>query len=219
MNATSWGLRCFLCRAFVSEDCPEATDAGGTVCHGAYREPCFFQGPAPLPTFRALSLLGTCRQIYNEAVDLLYTENTFNIDYLDTLKRMIEVAPERLRHIQRVHVTTALWKIWSEDLTRPSENAFAAWENFWLLLATVFTGLQWLRVDLYGTYTTRRLDEESVKPMLQIKALKEFHLEVWRDATHAAPQGRDLATSIPLQAYIRERVCKETSVEDRRLEV
>ncbi|KAL8709058.1 MAG: hypothetical protein Q9225_007508, partial [Loekoesia sp. 1 TL-2023] len=118
--------------------------------------------------------------IYIEAVDLLYDTNTFNIDALEPLQMFIKWIGQRVQAIQTVHVNIAMWRIRYRDVTRFTEVAFAEWSQFWELLAQYFTGLQHVRLDIYGT-SRAGLNQGDLDPVLGLRGLKSFDLAVWRD--------------------------------------
>ncbi|KAL9583136.1 MAG: hypothetical protein Q9212_002885 [Teloschistes hypoglaucus] len=206
-------LECYLCRNFSKD---KFTKSGATYqmynrCQGSQKEPCFFSRPERA-SYRPLSLLLTCRQIYSEGVDLLYSENTFNMDLGDTVNAFDNVTGTRSHKVQTVHVNMAMWKIRYQDISRgiESKHASSAWESYWSDLGDVFKGLQHLRLDIFGTSPTE-LSQNDLQPLLVLPMLKSFDLVVWRDSNQPDSIGQDLALSAPLQTYIRENLCKSFS--------
>ena len=195
-------LRARCCQAFSTS----STDTSPR-CQGSQKEPCFFSGPAETP-LNALSLLLTSRQIYTEALDLLYATNVFNIDALEPLQLFIKWTQQRVQSIQTVHVNIAMWRIRCRDINQQTEVAFAEWSLFWELLARWFTGLKHVRLDIYGT-SRAGLGERDLEPLLGLRGLKRFELVLWRDVDGEGASGQDLAISRPLEAYVRRRVCEE----------
>ncbi|KAL8938837.1 MAG: hypothetical protein Q9216_003676 [Gyalolechia sp. 2 TL-2023] len=197
-------LRCFTCCAFYKSTGPTGEDTS-FMCQGSQKEPCFFSGPAQTP-LSALSLLLTSRQIYIEAVNLLYATNIFNIDTLEPLQMFIKWTGQRVQSIQTVHVNIAMWKIRCRSINQPSSAAFAEWTQFWQHIGQYFTGLLHVRLDIWGT-SRKGLQETDMHPLLGLSGLKSFDLAVWRDINeHSA--GQNLALSQPLQTYIRDHVCE-----------
>lgn len=197
-------LRCYACRAFNKSATPTGEDTQPR-CQGSQKEPCFFFGP-PQTLSSALSLLLTSRQIYIEAVDLLYATNTFSIDALEPLQMFIKWTGQRVQSVQTVHVNIAMWKIRCRSINIPSPEAFTEWTLFWQLLAKHFTGLLHVRLDVYGT-SREGFQQSDVQPLQKISGLKTFDLAVWRDAHAQGSTGQDLALSQPLQAYVRDNIC------------
>ncbi|KAL9598170.1 MAG: hypothetical protein Q9219_004667 [cf. Caloplaca sp. 3 TL-2023] len=200
-------LRCFPCRAFHT-DTNAPTPTGQTPyprCQGSQKEPCFFSGPAE--HFGALSLLLSSRQIYTEAVDLLYSTNIINIDSLEPLQMFIKWVGQRVTSIRTVHVNIAMWRIRCREVSRIDECAFAEWAQFWQLLGEWFTGLQFVRLDIYGT-SHAGLNQADLQPLLGLEDLKTFDLSVWRDTNGGDLAGQDTALSRPLEAFVRASVCE-----------
>lgn len=207
-------LKCFPCRAFYTCTTPHKNriPSGGDAyprCQGSQQEPCFFSGPVDTP-FSASSLLLTCRQTYNEAFDVLYTDNTFNVDNLETLQLMIQVMGSRISSIQAVHVSTAMWKIHFSELTRLSDAAFEEWKKFWHLIAESMSGLQHLRLDIYGT-SRAGLEKGDLEPLLQLRGLRSFDLALWQDTNDQDLPGQGSTIVGPMQSTIRNHVCEGRS--------
>ncbi|KAL8834510.1 MAG: hypothetical protein Q9176_007453 [Flavoplaca citrina] len=200
----------YLCRDF-------STDMGSASCRrcqGSQAEPCFFAGPEIAPfRFKPLSLLLTCKQVYDEAVGLLYSANTFNFDYEGVLFQFLALDARRHSHqIRTVHVNTAMWKIVTPEMdpkynvVHPALGRGERWTEFWALLLK-FAGLQHVRVDIYGT-AQDGLRMEHLEPILQLRGLKTFDLAIWRDVSRPDGPKQDWALSLPLQESIRRRVCR-----------
>lgn len=197
-------LRCYVCRAFHKARTPTGEDTQPR-CQGSQKEPCFFFGP-PQSLSSVLSLLMTSRQIYLEAIDLLYATNTFSIDSLEPLQMFIKWTGQRVQSVQTVHVNIAMWKIRCRSINILSPEAFNEWVLFWQLLAKHFTGLLHVRLDVYGT-SREALQRSDMQPLLKLSGLKSFYLAVWTDAHAQSSTGQDPALSEPLQAYVRDNVC------------
>ncbi len=195
----------YLCRDFSTDATSLDGQSSYPRCQGSQREPCFFSGPEG-PSFRPLSLLLTCKQIYNEAVALLYSCNTFNFDNSATLCQFMNlVTSHHSNYVRTVHVNTAMWKIRCSDviqLSRPN-SSWEAWTGLWRLLAK-FKGLQHLRLDIYGS-SKERLLLDDLEPLFQLRGLKTFDLAIWRQTS-----GLDLSLSVPLQDIIRSNVYKQS---------
>ncbi|KAI4104936.1 MAG: hypothetical protein L6R37_002979 [Teloschistes peruensis] len=206
-------LECYLCRNF-SKDTSTTSDATHQMysrCQGSQKEPCFFSRPERA-SYRPLSLLLTCRKIYSEAVDMLYSGNTFSLDSGDTVNAFVNVTGTRSHKVQTVHVNMAMWKIHYQEIPRgiESKHAFSAWGSCWSDLGDVFKGLQHLRLDIFGT-SPIELSQSDLQPLLVLPTLKSFKLVVWRDFNHTDSTGQDLDLSTPLQTHIREKLCKYSS--------
>ncbi|KAI4246093.1 MAG: hypothetical protein LQ352_006452 [Teloschistes flavicans] len=205
-------LECYLCRNFAKDTSTnnDPTHRMYSRCQGSQKEPCFFSRPERA-SYRPLSVLLTCRQIYSEAVDVLYGANTFNIDTGDTVNAFVNVTGTRSLKVQTVHVNMAMWRIHYQEIPRTieSRHAFHAWRLSWSDLGDAFKGLQHLRLDIFGTSSTE-LSQSDLQPLLVLPMLKSFDLVVWRDSNQPDSTGQDLALSAPLQMYIRQTLCKKS---------
>ncbi|KAL8709784.1 MAG: hypothetical protein Q9220_005570 [cf. Caloplaca sp. 1 TL-2023] len=183
-------LRCYVCKDFRS-DMTSNQAARYPRCQGTQQEPCFFSRPGKIP-IRAMSLLLTCRQIYAEAADVLYSTNVFNIDEPFTLETMTRVVGSKTASIRIVHVNYAMWRIRANEHREALKPACGDWIRFWRLLAEGFQGLQYLRLDIYGTSNLGILDQEDLEPLLKLQGLQRFDLAVWRDHSGTRSTSQDL---------------------------
>ena len=77
------------------------------------------------------------------------------------------------------------------------------WDQLWVHLASDFKELKHVRLNAYGS-NAPPLSETDLEPLLDLKALKTFDLAIWQDNN-----GSDaLPASMPLQAFVRQRICK-----------
>ena len=83
-----------------------------------------------------LALVRTCRQIYNETVDILDAHNRFDVDNLLTLIHLADLLllPQQIRVIQDVNVR---WLYFS-DPARWKGTVYApfdaeTWQRFWTI--------------------------------------------------------------------------------------
>ncbi|KAL8850944.1 MAG: hypothetical protein Q9221_004144 [Calogaya cf. arnoldii] len=202
----------YLCCDF-SEGMGSTGKASYPRCQGSQAEPCFFASDEPAPfRFKPLSLLMTCRQIYDEAVGLLYSTNTFNFDYEEVLSHFLSSDARRhVKHIRRVHVNSSMWRIVEPEID-PHYSAAALsargehWPKLWPLLLEL-ENLQHVRLDIYGT-SKCRLQVEDLDPVRQLRGLMTFDLAIWRDIWNPDSPKQDLSLSVPLQESIRMSVCK-----------
>ena len=131
----------------------------------------------PRPKNR-LCLLKTCRQIYIEASPVFYSTNTFGIvgahnlsvfcDFFQTLRK------DRLDSIASVYINCQL------DASI-SYVFLQEWRQTWDVLATQMPGLKDVKVRLTKTYFPQlnlALEEEWVKPMLEVRGLKRFEFSL-----------------------------------------
>ncbi|KAL8933674.1 MAG: hypothetical protein Q9216_006259 [Gyalolechia sp. 2 TL-2023] len=159
-----------------------------------------------------VALLRTCRQIYAEAVNVMYARNTFDFDHQDLfLFFSRSILPQRLAQIRslELHLQTASIKTtfpWIE----PAPNS---WKLMWTTIAEDMPGLKHLRVGLVGKCGDSYPDMESdwwLRCLLHVKNLQTFHLEydcssrVWYEFGFNMYQMTRL-----LEDYIRSVVCME----------
>ena len=131
------------------------------------------------------AILRTCRQIYAEAVDLLYTTNTFILYDFHTLTTFAKsIPPQRLNAIRslRVHYSPTTSIPYSHERTQ-QYNLPLKLDWFW---ETVI-GMQSLRdLDIYmEAYDLVRRTQEGQEyelsrlgPMKRIRGLSKFQLQL-----------------------------------------
>lgn len=149
----------------------------------------------PKPTYsrNTLGLVKTCRQIYTEAMPLLYSTNTFDIeaDYsFRTLKMFCEAVPERhTTRIRKLQVKFVFGQF--PDMGNIYWN-MEEWEGMWSakwLGGGKFAGLTdlsvWADNQTGGRYELeKRVESEWVRTMLDgmerggMRDLKEFEVNV-----------------------------------------
>lgn len=141
-----------------------------------------------------LPLLKCCRQIYTEAIDILYSQNSFSMLHLESIICLSStVLPQRMNAIRSLEFG---WLFYSPHppYTRPSEIKFpphdeGTWERVWDTLADM-QGLRKLRVDLLGNWTTRL--ERDAERMLLLPAAKIWRPKVWEMRVNWLDTGADL---------------------------
>ena len=130
-----------------------------------------------------LSFLRTCRQIYFEASSILYTTNTFKVIGLDDRSAFLTfsqtIPQERLSSIRSVYIGCLssqfyFWRQWKE------------WEPVWEVIATKMRGLQDLSIEIMMVSPRAILDlgEDWEKPLLNIRGLRNFSLDLTGFAPH-----------------------------------
>lgn len=131
-----------------------------------------------------LALLQSCRQIYTEAIPILYTTNTFDIDDPSILLYLARtILPHRLESIRYLHFT---WEYVVPPLTiaaSKNPNWFPrddqTWEAFWDVVGRKMPELRVLVLVVRTQHPKLdwRLEEGWVRPLLEVRGLKEFRLE------------------------------------------
>ncbi|KAH6681471.1 hypothetical protein B0J14DRAFT_215762 [Halenospora varia] len=136
-----------------------------------------------------VAILQTCRQVYNEAIDVLYTTNTFDVNHPQTLIFLERtIRPIRLASIQNLQITWHIPPGYSNVPIRCPDD-LATWTAMWVIAGTKMTGLQRLklnmevvsnvdwrfmyRVDFHGLI--RNMLEE---PICKMRGLIEIGLDV-----------------------------------------
>ena len=159
-----------------------------------------------------LALLQTCRQVYQEAIDLLYSTNVFDLDDPRTLFYLSRsIRPQRLASITKLHVYFPLayqcWCASKDDFpTKAPPYDEATWKRFWHIIATQMPRLAELRLCFGAGYgcAPAKVTQAWVKPLLQIRGLRRF-------ACDAIIDNHELDTAMPQLAevtqYLRENIC------------
>ncbi|MCJ1375145.1 hypothetical protein MMC20_006379 [Loxospora ochrophaea] len=129
-----------------------------------------------------IALLLTCRQIYVEAIDIMYTANTFVFDSLSRCDRLRGFLPQHVCRIRNMQI----------EATSHYSGAFREWDRYknwnyyhdwylpWEWMTNQLTGLRNLTVHL----TMRRgpqmprlsVEAEWVKPLLKFRSSTNFTL-------------------------------------------
>ena len=134
-----------------------------------------------------LALLHTCRQIYNEAADILYGSNTFAVDNIRAFIHLAEncLSSQRLLTIKHLQVSIT-WRFSSllasytgSRSTSAGYYDFATWRQFWNLVANHMR-LTSLNIELghFGYNENLALDAVWVKPMLEVKGIKQLDITI-----------------------------------------
>ncbi len=133
------------------------------------------------PPIISLALLLTCRQIYSEAADVLYSSNFFATDNIRVFIHLAENCrcPQRLLAIKHLQVSIT-WRFFpllaSYTGQKGDYNGYydsATWRRFWHLVANDMrlTSLG-IDVDSFGAEENLSVDAEWVKPILQVKGIR-----------------------------------------------
>ncbi|KAL8992620.1 MAG: hypothetical protein Q9188_007546 [Gyalolechia gomerana] len=157
-----------------------------------------------------VALLQTCRQIYAEAVNIMYARNTFDFDHQDLfLFFSRSVLPQRLAQIRslELHLQVASIKTSFPWI----ESAPNSWKLMWTTIAEDMPALKHLRLGLAGEYGRSYPDMNAdwwLQCLLQVKNLKTFHLEYdapWNVWTEFGPTIYQMTKL--LEDHIRSVVC------------
>jgi len=144
-----------------------------------------------------LPLLQTCRMIYSEAVDQMYSRNIFHFNDPGDIRYFSRaIVPQRLNAIHSIVVDwERSFSIFNpyNYIPKQDNEEWKAWKQTWDIIARM-EGLQEVRVILkkhiFVVSRTRRI--KMCQPMMEIKGLKKFELIVppddeqeWNFATDA----------------------------------
>ena len=147
-------------------------------CRRAAARTCYDDVPTLAFTANGnVALLRTCRQIYTEAVNIMYKHNSFDFDHQDLfLFFSRSILPQRLAQIRRLELNLDIINIkksfpWIE----PAPNS---WSLMWSVIGKHMPGLRHLSVQLGGEYGRPYPDMDNdwwLQSLLQVRNLKTFH--------------------------------------------
>ncbi|KAH6677744.1 hypothetical protein B0J14DRAFT_585058 [Halenospora varia] len=137
-----------------------------------------------------ITLLQVCRQIYREAIFILYTTNTFEVNHAQTLIFLARTIPlQRLEIIQSLQITWHMAPRESRcELQYPDDAK--TWEAMWDIVGTKMKALQRVKLtmllpdnmrwDLAGRdYPVREfIVWKLLEPRRKVRGLVEFQLDV-----------------------------------------
>lgn len=148
------------------------SEMGNTA--GYYRHP---RTNHPARPTSLLPLLQTCRRIYKETISILYENNTFDINHVDTLAYLRRsILPQRLNQI-RVLNFAYYFKYWMHGV-RPYD--LAMWSKTCDSLSRL-AGLEALTMHLTGYDVLplagdRKVWDPILQPLMQVKVMKRFEI-------------------------------------------
>ncbi|KAI4170492.1 MAG: hypothetical protein LQ346_008851 [Caloplaca aetnensis] len=161
-----------------------------------------------------VALLRTCRQIYTEAVGIMYSTNTFDFDHQDLFLFFARsILPQRLAMIRNLHLCLGTANV--DQTFTAGERAINGWSLMWEIIGRDMLALRHLRLrltedfPLYTTMYPTLNGDYWVKSILQVRNLKTFHLqfrpaseEDWHEFGDGVTRKSDA-----LENYIRPIVC------------
>ena len=134
--------------------------------------------PFQSPVINTAFLLA-CRQVYREAVDILYSTNNFVTDDIRTFIHFGKdcLGPQRLLTLKHLHVIVT-WRVrpllasyTGHTDVKEGFYDFAIWKRFWHIVANDMK-LTSLKIQLQFSGQDFALDDEWVKPLLEIRNIK-----------------------------------------------
>ena len=151
-----------------------------------------------------ITLLQSCRQIYQECIPLLYGTNTFCVRQLDTLIFLDRcIRPQHLAQISYLQMQWAFtWTPFvemAEATPRPYNTD--TWVRFWNIVATRLTGLKGLDASISVPKDARAEEKIWCEPIRQIRGLDHFILNIMYPITTTLSNSAAEADS---KAYRRE---------------
>ncbi|KAL8887547.1 MAG: hypothetical protein Q9215_004889 [Flavoplaca cf. flavocitrina] len=208
----TYSLRCYPCREFIKDEWgvaqlrPYTRDGLSTRCQGGVgSEACYVSYLQKVP-FNTLSLLLTSRAINSEAIGILYSDNVFHVDNLQTLHAIVREIGPRMKMIKTVHIDLNVWQIRLKKVDSVYDSAYNSWIKKWDLFAREFSGLQHLRLDIWGCAPYRDFAASDLEePLLKLQGLKSFRLAIWHHRSDA--EGQELLNSGPMERYFQDRIC------------
>lgn len=162
-----------------------------------------------------LALTKTCRQVYRETIDLLYATNVFDLDDPRTLFYLARSVPhQRLGSITKLHVYFPLFsQCWlGHDDIYPMKGApydENTWKLFWHTIAIQMPRLADLRLCLALARggTPMKVTQDWIKPLLEIRGLRRFELDVIHEDGQTPETAR---LKVPqVRRYLREIMCTQ----------
>ncbi|KAF2812495.1 uncharacterized protein BDZ99DRAFT_569164 [Mytilinidion resinicola] len=140
---------------------------------------------------KPLGLISSCRQIYSETVDILYSHNTFSFDDLDALNWFgLTTLPRRRELITKLHFEYELVKTAQIFQPQLPPNDTKTWIDACNVLASM-TNLQELRIIVnspsgYSANNVFPLFPEFLEPLSHLSIAGRFDVYVPWPANHPA---------------------------------
>lgn len=144
----------------------------------------------PSSTDDCISLLQVCRQLHQEAGQILYATNAFEINHPTTLILLAKtITPQNLKTIRRLQIVwndPARWYFNNQSDYDAYLDDFGTWERMWECIGEEMTGLRRLELFVKGnpsnvTYWRCSPDEFLEKvlnaPRARLRGLEDFSLE------------------------------------------
>ena len=158
-----------------------------------------------------IGILGTCRQVYTEAVEILYNTNTFSVNNLWTLIDFSRAIPtHRLAAVTRLQIVWNLRKLPLNSALPPTRGGEAKyedhlWETFWDVVAHGMSGLDDLRIKLtVATTADCNIELGWVKPLLQVHGLKRCSISMHFREEDISPE---TAAVLLFERKLEESMC------------
>ncbi|KAL8745097.1 MAG: hypothetical protein Q9190_002744 [Brigantiaea leucoxantha] len=165
---------------------------------------------------RRTALLKTCRQIYVEAIDLMYSANVFIISDPHIFLKFIRTIPtQRIDAIQQLCIIYAFTFATGSVHECFARTTLKEWTDFWAAVLNMHD-LRYLKVQLEqgedGVAITRSkedIETTTLRPLMRLRGLKDFQLKYQRFDSPQFPPYRVRALT---QANIRLRQTLDETV-------
>jgi len=162
-----------------------------------------------------LALAKTCRQVYQETIDLLYATNVFDLDDPRTLFYFSRSVPhQRLASITKLHVYFPLrYQCWHRNKdaypVRAPPYDESTWKQFWHTIAIQMPRLADLRLCLLveASGTPMKVTHAWIKPLLEIRGLRTFDLDILYMGGLKAEPGRLKVAQV--KRYLQSIMCAQ----------
>lgn len=159
-----------------------------------------------------IALLQTCRQIYVEAIKILYATNTFDINHLQTLIYLSKSVP-----IQHFATISTLYVTWKSVSYHSQVNGIEDWDMFCHVVATKMPGLRHFKLLICDKYGSLSMPDDPhqdwIEPLLAIRGLRTFDLLTYQPGSISRP------IEVPkLQHCMRQLFCTYTTAPTPRSE-
>jgi hypothetical protein len=174
----------------------------------------------PPPSESCLGVLRTCRQLYREGIDVLYSRNIFDANDAETVLFLARtIRPQRLKAIKHLQINAKdpwpcqdISGVQSDNFVLHTMNDWPPWVECCKLIGSQMTGLQSLTVrvgvfeqrDAHAPNVNRDFRRGLYNTMLGairdsgIKGLEGFRLEIEREEAQVVEE---------LQQGLRDVVC------------
>ncbi|KAI4146233.1 MAG: hypothetical protein L6R39_003531 [Caloplaca ligustica] len=153
------------------------------------------------PPPKRCALLFTCRQVYVEAVNILYSSNNFG--FVDPLTFVylsdLRLLPQRVSAIKHVSFRwgyTPDPAFYIGSINEPYD--WNTWQRFWDIMADHMR-LRSLNVELFywGGPEGLNIDSDWVKPMLRVKGIRQVELSVsWTTMAYSIEPQTELSSKL-----------------------
>lgn len=209
ITTPSFALKCFPYHEFVKDEWGVARhrayfrDSLVSRCQGRVADDACHVSYLQKVPFRTLSLLLTSRSIHSEAIGVLYASNVFHINMLQTLPAMVRAMGPRVKTIKTIHIDLNVRQIPSKNPGSSSESESNSWIKKWDLFARELSGLQHLRLDIWGCAPHRDFHRNHLEPLLKLRGLRSFRLAIW----HLEGDAQELSISGPMEKYFQAQIC------------